>query len=70
MNLILSTISPGLIVLIVVIVVLLLIAASGFRVVPQAQAYVIERLGAYYKTWNTVFIIWCHFFTGFLKKSI
>lgn len=68
MNLILSTISPGLIVLIVVIVVLLLIAASGFRVVPQAQAYVIERLGAYYKTWNTGLHYLVPFFHRISKK--
>jgi len=38
-------------------VVLFIVIASIFartvRIVPQAEAYVIERLGAYYETWST-----------------
>ncbi len=34
-------------------VLLLIIIISCIRVVPQANAYVIERLGAYHETWNT-----------------
>ncbi len=41
---------PTVIVLLVVIVTILI---SNIRIVPQAQAYVIERLGAYHATWST-----------------
>ncbi|MEG1778022.1 MAG: paraslipin, partial [Angelakisella sp.] len=37
--------------LLLVIIVVILI--TNIRVVPQATAYVIERLGAYYGTWET-----------------
>ncbi|MCI9142730.1 MAG: peptidase, partial [Lachnospiraceae bacterium] len=39
-------------VLIALIVVVLLLLASCLKIVPQAQAYVIERLGAYQGTWS------------------
>lgn len=39
----------------IVIIVLLLILASCIKIVPQAQAYVIERLGAYQSTWSVGF---------------
>ncbi len=42
----------GFITIIVLLVILLLVAASCIKVVPQAHAYVLERLGAYYDTWN------------------
>ncbi len=38
--------------LITLIVILLIIIIQNIRVVPQAQAYVIERLGAYKETWQ------------------
>ena len=37
----------------IVIAILLVIVISGIKIVPQTQAYVIERLGAYHKTWQT-----------------
>lgn len=40
------------IVLIIFIVVILLLVASCVRVVPQAYAYVVERLGGYEATWG------------------
>ena len=40
---------------VVLIVVLLAIAVSCFKIVPQAQAYVVERLGAYQGTWSVGF---------------
>lgn len=33
--------------------VLLIILITGFRIIPQARAAVVERLGRYYKTWET-----------------
>ena len=46
------------------IVVLFLIFVSCLKIVPQAQAYVIERLGAYQGTWSVGF----HFKVPFLDK--
>lgn len=40
------------IVLLILLILLVLIVASCIKVVPQAQAYVVERLGAYQGTWG------------------
>lgn len=37
----------------VVALILLILVISGIKVVPQARAYVVERFGAYHKTWQT-----------------
>ena len=42
----------GLIALLVVLILIVLILASCIKIVPQAQAYVVERLGAYQQTWS------------------
>ena len=39
-------------ILIAVIVLFLVLIITNIRIVPQSDAYVIERLGAYHKTWN------------------
>lgn len=39
-------------VVLILIIVLLLVVASCIKVVPQAQAYIVERLGAYQGTWS------------------
>ena len=36
-----------------VALILLILVISGIKVVPQARAYVVERFGAYHKTWQT-----------------
>lgn len=38
--------------IIILIVVVILILASCIKIVPQANAYVVERLGAYQGTWE------------------
>ncbi len=38
--------------LIIILIVLLIIVGSCIKIVPQAQAFVIERLGAYVGTWH------------------
>ena len=43
----------GLIILGIIILIVLLIVVCNIKIVPQAHAYVIERLGAYYATWDT-----------------
>ena len=41
------------IVILVLLINLLLIIICNIKIVPQAQAYVMERLGAYHSTWGT-----------------
>lgn len=43
----------GVIVVIAIIVILFIVLVKNIKIVPQAHAYVIERLGAYHKTWET-----------------
>ncbi len=38
---------------IVLLILLIAFIASNIVIVPQARAYVIERLGTYRDTWNT-----------------
>ncbi len=40
-------------VLLVLVIIVLLILVSNIKIVPQAYAYVIERLGSYHTTWET-----------------
>lgn len=42
-----------LVVIALIIIALLAIVLTNIRVVPQSKAYVIERLGTYYSTWQT-----------------
>lgn len=43
----------GLILFAIVLILALLLVSSCIRIVPQAHAYILERLGAYQETWNT-----------------
>lgn len=43
----------GLIIFALIVVIVVAVLITNVRVVPQATAYVIERLGAYYGTWET-----------------
>ena len=54
----------GVIVLLVVIVLVLWVLASCIRIVPQAYAVVVERLGAYKATWSTGI----HFKVPFIER--
>ncbi|MCH4238981.1 MAG: SPFH/Band 7/PHB domain protein [Oscillospiraceae bacterium] len=56
--------SIGLILLAGVVVLLLIILISNIKIVPQAHAYVVERLGAYHATWETGL----HFKIPFIEK--
>ena len=38
--------------LIVIFIIVLLILISNVKIVPQAHAYVVERLGGYKETWS------------------
>ncbi len=44
---------PELIFVLFVLAIAIIIVISNIKIVPQAQAYVMERLGAYYTTWDT-----------------
>lgn len=42
-----------LIVVAVILLIILIVIVSNVKIVPQAHAYVVERLGAYHSTWGT-----------------
>ena len=48
----------------VIAIVVLLILSSCIRIVPQAQALVVERLGAYLETWS----VGVHFKVPFIDR--
>ncbi len=52
------------IILAIIVIFLVLLAVSCIKIVPQAQAYVVERLGAYQATWSVGF----HFKVPFIDK--
>ena len=37
----------------IIFVILLILVVTNIKIVPQAKAYVVERLGAYHSTWST-----------------
>jgi regulator of protease activity HflC (stomatin/prohibitin superfamily) len=47
----------GLILFFLLIIIVLLVLISNVKIVPQARAYVLERLGTYHMTWDTGFHI-------------
>ena len=47
-----SLFAPSTVVLAVVVILIIVILVKNIRVVPQAKAFIIERLGAYSTTWN------------------
>lgn len=53
-----------LIALAALVIIVLVILISNIKVVPQAHAYVLERLGAYHSTWSTGL----HFMIPFIDK--
>ena len=54
----------GILALLVIVILALWVLASCIRIVPQAYAIVVERLGAYKETWNTGI----HFKTPFIDR--
>ncbi len=55
----------GIIGIVIVAVIILLIVASCIKIVPQAYAVILERLGAYKATWT----VGIHFKTPFIDKA-
>lgn len=54
----------GMLLVVALVVILLLIVASCVKIVPQANAFVMERLGGYYGTWS----VGLHFKTPFIDR--
>ena len=50
---VLANAGGGLVATAVIAIVLLILVISNIQIVPQARAYVIERLGTYSTTWKT-----------------
>ena len=38
---------------VIVLALLIVLIVANIKIVPQARAYVVERLGTYHATWNT-----------------
>ena len=60
--------STGLGLFIVIVILILAVFASCVRIVPQAHAYVVERLGAYQGTWSVGFHIKLPFFDKIARR--
>ena len=58
----------GTIILIVVIVLIILLIVTNIRIVPQASAFVIERLGKYRVTWSAGLHVKIPFIERIAKK--
>ena len=68
LNLLILANNGGLIALLIVLFIILIVIASSFKIVSQANAYVIERLGTYYTTWGTGLHFLVPFFYRIAKK--
>ena len=55
-------------IVIALIAILILVIISNIKVVPQANAYVLERLGAYHSTWHTGLHVKIPFIDRIAKK--
>ena len=60
----------GLITLVVVLILLVMILLSCIKIVPQANAFVVERLGAYQQTWSVGLHIKVPFIDRVAKRVI
>jgi regulator of protease activity HflC (stomatin/prohibitin superfamily) len=60
----------GLIALVVVLILVVIILSSCIKIVPQAHAYVVERLGAYQQTWSVGLHIKVPFIDKVAKRVI
>lgn len=58
----------GLVVTLIIVALVLFLAIKNIRVVPQANSYVIERLGAYQSTWEVGFHIKVPFIDRIARK--
>lgn len=56
--------NPGQGLIIVLVLIILIVLSVSIRIVPQAQAFVVERLGGYQATWS----VGLHFMIPFIDK--
>ena len=54
----------GFVVFLMLLIIVLAVVVSCIKIVPQAHAYVVERLGAYQGTWS----VGLHFKVPFIDK--
>ena len=59
---------PGLVALIIIGIIVILVIVANIKVVPQANAYVIERFGAFFRTWSTGIHVKIPFMDRIAKK--
>ncbi len=59
---------PGLYIGLGIIVILLIVIVAQIKVVPQAQVYVVERIGSYHTTWETGLHVLVPFIDRIAKK--
>ena len=55
-------------IIIALVVIVLILIITNIRIVPQSNAFVIERLGAYQSTWNVGLHVKMPFFDRIVKK--
>ena len=60
----------GAFLILVILIILAWVIISNIRVVPQAHAYIIERLGAYQCTWSVGFHVKAPFFDKIARKVL
>ena len=60
----------GVVLVLIVLIIVAWVLISNFRVVPQAHAYIIERLGAYQCTWSVGFHVKAPFFDKIARKVL
>jgi regulator of protease activity HflC (stomatin/prohibitin superfamily) len=58
----------GFILFLILVLLIILVLIANIKVVPQAHAFVVERLGAYHDTWNTGLHFKIPFFDKISKK--
>lgn len=54
--------------IITLVIILLIVVVSSIKIVPQAQAFVVERLGSYSQTWNNGLHFLVPFVDGISKR--
>ena len=58
----------GVLIVVVLVIFLLAVVISNIKIVPQAHAYVVERLGAFHSAWGTGLHLKIPFIDRIVKK--
>lgn len=54
--------------LIILLILIIIIAVLNIKIVPQAHAYIVERLGGYHSTWSVGIHIKIPFLIKWLQR--